>query len=170
MRMKGRGCVRSYLKATTDFIKFIENTPITDNNLLATLDISSLYKKIPHFEGMDVVCRQYEIHYGSEPPIPVSQLRELMRLILDENSFKFTERHYVQTQGIALGTKMAVAFSVIFMTDLEERLPSASPLKPSVWKRFIDDVFSLWDIPTREVRDLTTTLHPLPPTPYLSPP
>ena len=88
MRMKGRGCVRSYLKATTDFIKFIENTPITDNNLLATLDISSLYKKIPHFEGMDVVCRQYEIHYGSEPPIPVSQLRELMRLILDENSFK----------------------------------------------------------------------------------
>ena len=84
-----------------------------------------------------------------------------MRLILEENSFKFTERHYVQTPGIAMGSKIAVAFSVIFMVDQEERLPSASPFKPSVWKRFTDDVFNLWNIPSREVRDLTPTLHPL---------
>ena len=122
------------LEDTTDFINFIKNTPITDNTLLATLDVSSLYTNIPHSEGMDVVCRQYEIHYGPEPPIPVSQLRELIRLILEENSFKFTERQYVQIHGIAMGTKMAVAFSVIFMAGQEERLLSASPFKPSVWK------------------------------------
>ena len=58
-----------------------------------------------------------------------------MRLILEENSFIFTERHYTQTHGIAMGTKMADAFSVIFMADLEEQILAASPFKPSVWKK-----------------------------------
>ena len=43
-----------------------------------------------------------------------------------------------------MGTKMAVAFSIIYMADFEERLLKASPHKPLVWKRFIDDIFSLW--------------------------
>ena len=48
---------------------------------------------------------------------------------------------------------MAVAFSVIFMADLEKRLLMASPFKPLVWKRFIDDIFSLWNIPIKEVSE-----------------
>jgi len=54
--------------------------------------------------------------------IPTSDLQELMRLILEENSFKFNERHLVQTHGIATGTKMAVAFSIIFIVDFEKQL------------------------------------------------
>ena len=33
-----------------------------------------------------------------------------MQLILKENSFNFNEKHPVQTHGIVMGTKMAVAF------------------------------------------------------------
>ena len=136
---------------------------MTNNTLLATLDVSSLYTNIPHLEGINIVCRQYESHYESKPPIPVTYLRELMRLILEENSFKFIERHFLQTHGIVMGTKMAVAFSVIYMADFEERLIEASPNKPFVWKRFIDDIFSLWDIPAEEVKtfvDFANSFHP----------
>jgi len=144
----------SYIKDTTDFSNFIENTQIPDNVVLATLDVSSLYTNIPQEEGIDVVCRFYEDHYEQKLPIPINDLRELMRLILEENSFKFNEKHFLQTQGIAIRTKMAVAFSVVhFMADLEKRLLAASPFKPFVWKRFIDDMFSLWTIriPMEEV-------------------
>ena len=143
----------SYLKDTTDFINFIENTQIPDDVILATLDVSSLYTNIPQSEGIDVICRHYEDHYEQKLPIPTNDLRELMRLILEENSFKFNERHFLQTHGVAMGTKMAVAFSVIFMADLEKRLLTASPFKPLVWKRFIDDIFSLWNIPNKEVSE-----------------
>jgi len=67
-----------------------------------------------------------------------------MRLILEENSFKSNERHFLQIYAITMGTKMAVAFSVIYMADFEERLLEASPIKPFVWKRFTDDILSLW--------------------------
>ena len=50
-----------------------------------------------------------------------------------------------------MGTTRAVALSVICMADLGIRLITASPLKPFVWKRFIDDIFSLWNVPMEEV-------------------
>ena len=34
-----------------------------------------------------------------------------------------------------MGTKMALAFSVIFMTDIEKGLLMARPYRPLVWKR-----------------------------------
>ena len=52
-------------------------------------------------------------HYEHNLPIPTDDLRELLRLILEENSFKFNERFFIQTHGIAMGTKTAVAFSAI---------------------------------------------------------
>ena len=94
----------SYIKDTTDFINFIENTQIPDNVILATLHVSSLYTNIPQEEGIEIVCRYYEDHYEQKLPIPTNDLRELMRLILEENSFKFNGKHLVQTHGIAMGT------------------------------------------------------------------
>ena len=65
--------------------------------ILATLDVSSLYTNIPQEEGINIVCRYYEEHYEQKFPIPTSDLRELTRLILEENSFKFNEKHFLQT-------------------------------------------------------------------------
>ena len=49
-----------------------------------------------------------------------------------------------------MGTTMAVAFSVICMADLRKR-QTASPLEPFVCKRFIDDLFAVWNVPMEEV-------------------
>ena len=38
---------------------------------------------------------------------------------------------------------MAVAFANIFMAKVEIDIPRQRAIKPLVWKRFIDDVFSL---------------------------
>ena len=120
--------------------------------VLATLEVSYLYTNIPQTDGIDIICHHYEKQYEHNLPISTNSCkRKLLRLILEENYFKFNERHFIQKQGIAMGTKMAVAFSVIFMVDMEKRLLMARPYKPLAWKRFVDDIFSLWDISTKEV-------------------
>ena len=58
---------------------------------------------------------------------------------------------FAATTKITMGTKMAVAFFVIFMADFKKRLITASQLKPFVYKRLIDDIFSLWNVPVEEV-------------------
>ena len=54
------------------------------------------------------------------------------------------EKNYLQTHGTAMGTKTAVALSNIFMNKIETEILSQSLFKPLVWKRYIDDIFSLW--------------------------
>ena len=96
----------SYIKDTTHFINFIENTLLPEAAILATLDVCLLYTNTPQEEGIEIVCHFYEEHYHqSILPIPTQFLGDLiMRLILTENSFKFNDKHYLQADGIEMGT------------------------------------------------------------------
>ena len=59
-----------YIKDTTHFINFIENTPLPDNAILVSLDVCSLYTNIPQEEGINVVCQYYEEYYQSKTTYP----------------------------------------------------------------------------------------------------
>ena len=80
---------KSYLKDTGHFVNCIENTKIPADVILVSMDVTSSYTNIPQEEGIDTVCRAYEIFYRNEPPIPTQLLKQALRLILQENSFQF---------------------------------------------------------------------------------
>ena len=44
-----------------------------------------------------------------------------------------------------MGAKMAVAFANIFMARIESAILRQSNTTPIFWKRFIDDIISMWD-------------------------
>ena len=75
----------------------------------------------------------------------------MLGLILNENSFQFNGENYLQTHGTAMGTKMAVSFANIFMAKVETTLIQQSETKPKEWRRYIDDIFSLWDSDKKDV-------------------
>ena len=50
----------------------------------------------------------------------------------------------MQTHGIATGTKVVVAFVHIFMREIEKQILNECAHKPLAWKRYIDDIISLW--------------------------
>ena len=82
---------QSYIKDSTDFISFIENTKIGQDTILVAMDVSSLYTNIPQEEGIKTVCKAYETFHSNDPPIPTHYLREMLGLILTENSFEFNK-------------------------------------------------------------------------------
>ena len=57
------------MKDTTDFINLTENMHISNNVVLATLDVSYLYTNIPQTEGIDIICHHYEKRYEHNLPI-----------------------------------------------------------------------------------------------------
>ena len=61
-----------------------------------------------------------------------------------------------------MGTKMAVAFANIYVA-IETEIINKSPHKPLVWKRFINDIFSLWNVDKEEIYsfiELANNHHP----------
>jgi len=52
---------------------------------------------------------------------------------------------------------MAVAFANIFMVKVETEILNQSALKQLIWKRFTDDIFSLWDATREEITQFSLT-------------
>ena len=121
------------------------------NAFLVLMDVTSLYTNIPQEKGITIVCNAYENFHANNLPIATNFLREMLSLILKENSFQFNRKDYLQTHGTAMGTKMAVAFANIFMASIEKEILRQSINKPITWKRFVDDVFCLWDTNKEEI-------------------
>ena len=88
---------------------------------------------------------------------------EMPTLNLKEKFFHFNGKNDLQIHGTAMGKKMANAFANIFMAGIETQIAGQSLVKPTVWKRYIDDIFSLWDTGKHDIERLieqSNSCHP----------
>ena len=95
------------------------------------MDVTSLNTNIPQEKGITTVCDTFKEFSEEHPPIPTWYLREMLSLILQENSFQFNGKDYLQTHGTAMGTKLAVAFTNMFTAKIEIEILRQSTTKPS---------------------------------------
>ena len=83
--------------------------------------------------------------------IPPNTMTDLLKIVLEQNYFQFADKMYHQVQGTAMGTKMAPSYANLFMAELEEKLLANYPIKPILWKRYIDDILCIWPGPPSEL-------------------
>ena len=135
----------SFLKDTTQLINELNNLRVETEIILVTVDVKSLYTCIPHKEGIQACSEALKKTEESNPDQPDTEtLIKLLEIVLRYNTFEFDGKCYVQLQGTAMGTKLAPAYANIFMGKLEQSVLSAAPLKPSYYRRYIDDILILW--------------------------
>ena len=74
-------------------------------------------------------------------------------LVLTCNIFLFNGVYYFQLIGVAMGTRLAPTFACLFMGVLESKfLASWTGLAPRMWRRYIDDIFFLWNEGEEELK------------------
>ena len=69
---------------------------------------------------------------------------DALEICLTCNNSKFNHQHFLQTDGTAQGPHMSCSYADIAMAKYDS-LANNFHLKPSVWKRFRDDIFVLWE-------------------------
>ena len=134
--------VPSYIKDTTHFLTLIQDITTNPDDLLVTIDVSSLYTNIIHEEGLDAM-EQWMIANNTSLQ-RANLIKTLGNLVLKNNYFEFNGNLYLQKQGTAMGTRMAPNYAIIYMHKIETELLQKTTLKPSFFKRFIDDIFLIW--------------------------
>ena len=121
---------KSFTNDPTGFIRFVEKTKIGNDTILVSMDVFLVVQKYTYREeGTEIVCKAYDSFHNYNPPIPTRFLREMLCLILNENSFQFNGENYLQTHGTAMGTKMVVSFANIFMAKIETTLIQAKRME-----------------------------------------
>jgi len=136
----------SYVKDTTDFLcKLADVQELLPGTILCTIDVSSLYTNIPNNEGIQA-CAKLLRHSRPYDATPANNtITRLLDYVLHKNNFDFDGKHYLQVGGTAMGTKVAPSFANLFMADFEAKYVYTYPTKPSLWLRYIDDIFLIWE-------------------------
>ena len=128
----------SYLKDTDDFLDKMRTVTISDDAILVTCDVTSLYTNIDPVQGLrafDIISKK------SKRCGPYKEIRALLEICLKNNDFKFGDQWFLQIKGTAMGKKFAPSYANIFMANWEAEILSKTNLHPAVYFRFFDDIF-----------------------------
>ena len=150
----------SYIRDTTHFLNLLENFKQTpDNTFLVTMDVSSLYTNIPNDLGIEACREQLEINQaGSQFPTNKSII-DLLDMVLSKNNFNFNGLNFLQVGGTAMGTRLAPSYANLFMDYFERHHVYTYHTQPLLWKRYIDDIFMLWNQGIAELQNFIEHLN-----------
>ena len=118
-----------------------------EGDVCASFDVKSLFTSIPVDETINVICN-YLYHNGDPLPklyeteLSEENCRELLSTLVKNVRFVFNKQVFEQTDGLAMGSPLSVAFSQIFMASLERKLFQGFESESlKYYCRYVDDTF-----------------------------
>ena len=69
----------------------------------------------------------------------------MTELVLQRNMFEFNKEYFNQTSGTAIGTNLAPGYANLFLSKFERNMLNQYPTRPSIWCRYINDIFMIWN-------------------------
>lgn len=140
-----------------------------DGGDLVSLDVVSLFTNIPVEESLQVLRKllsdDKELEHRS--CFSVDLLCTLTEFCLKKCYFIFGEHFYVQTDGVAMGSSVGCVMAVIYMNYFESMALAKARViglpVPSLWIRYVDDVFMIFKHDRNSLTELVAFLNDLRP-------
>lgn len=133
------------VKNSYEFSDLIGTLP--HDKFMVSYDVSSLFTNIPLMETINIIA---DLVYGdvNDDRVVVDRdvFVDLLKLAVLDTYFVFDGAMYKQKDGVAMGSPLGPIFANIFMNHLEEEfLISGNIVKPLVYRRYVDDIFCMFD-------------------------
>ena len=163
--------VQSYVRDDQDFLLKLDRN-ITEDTVLATFDVESLYTNIDHQIGKEAISFWID-KYKEKIPQRMNRnlIIEALDIVLKNNTFIFNNTLFLQLIGTAMGTKMAPTYANLVLGYLELKLYSECERLHGLefrqfiekgWKRYLDDGYITWNNTFGNIQlleDLLNNLH-----------
>ena len=130
------------LKSRDEFINIIQTTK--PKNAPSSLDVESLFTNVPVRETIKIIIKNVYHHETLPPPaIDPKKLEELLLLCTTSVPFRNVDgKMYMQTDGMSMGSPLGPTFANFYMADLENRVLNIPNMKPNIYCRFVDDIYT----------------------------
>ena len=136
---------KNLVKDTYHFLETLESLALSKEGdyLLFTADVSDLYTNIPLTGAREKIQKRLDSVPDCTRP-PTACLLRLLDLILNKNDMEFNGQHFLQVKGVSMGNNCAPSIANLYLADMDEYIQAE--VAPVLYRRFIDDIFGIWDL------------------------
>ena len=133
---------------------------VEDEDMMVSFDVVSLFIRVPVSEALRVIedLLADDDTLETRTTMLPTDIVSLTRLCLTTTYFQFGSAFYEQVEGAAMGSPLSPVIANIYMQDFEHRALTA-PLQPSLWLRYVDSTFFIWEHGDRELQSFLEHLN-----------
>ena len=139
------GKTEHHLKNSKHLAEVVKDIKLEEDEVLVSHDVVALFPSIPIPEAMKIIRKRLEedTTLAKRTNLSANDIIELLEFTMSTTHFSFKGKLYEQTFGTAMGSPVSVVVSNLYMEWWEQTALATSPpeLRPSVWKRYVDDCF-----------------------------
>ena len=138
--------IPSYIKDSKQLLSELTQLTLPPEAKLFTADATAMYTNIDTATGVKAFEHLFETYEAHIPhTFPKELFLKVLKTIMENNIFKFSDTYWIQTKGTAMGTPAAPLYSIITF-GYHENNTILKNFKSNLiyYKRFIDDIFGIW--------------------------
>lgn len=127
------------IKDSLELVKFISEKRLPEGHMLISLDVRSLFTNIPISLVLSEVERRFD-ELGDHVMLQKEELRQVVELCLCSGYFTYGGQHYLQIEGVAMGSPISPIAADIVMQRTIDKVMADCPLRIDFVKKYVDDL------------------------------
>jgi len=146
----------SNIKDSWSFVGRIKKRSIETNEIMVSLDVTSLFNNIPKELVMQGIRNRWN-DIQKTTKMSLAQMLNAIELVLSSTSFKFNDKYYEQIHGSPMGSPLSPILADMVMEDLEVQCLGKMEFKIHTYYRYVDDIFLI--IPKSKIETVLKTFN-----------
>ena len=110
-------------------------------------DVESLFTNVPIDAAVQAAMQKLENDpsLADRTKLTPAQITDLLTFVLRSTYFQYNGSIYEQKGGAAMGSPVSAVITNLYMESFEEQAITTSSYEPRIWKRHVDDTFTILD-------------------------